>query len=277
MPPSTLPDTNDLMPTSLVSGTGSHRVVVKPAVRKPKYRKIWWLALIALLVLLAAGGYALMASHKVAPPKANKTTSSQVVPSDQSTVTATTHYVSKGNDLNLSFDYPSSWTVSPTSGGNSSDQTITVTSPLTIIVGADSKSITGKAVVSIRPASAGLTELSSGNATTAQASVQFAYSKPTANQHQYPYQIFIHLAGGTNPNAAFEEVLISGVTQFAKGQSITDTSIAVDPIIAANIYSCNTSACTGSGAVPLGITNNTWQNNNVFQQTQSLFASLQIN
>ena len=240
-----------------------------------------WLRLVVVLVLLGvllgAGGYVLSKHNKAkTPAKKASSGTSQVAPSG-STSTTTTHYVSNGSDLNLSFDYPNNWTATPASGTNTSDQTITLNSPLVTIINSAGASTTGKVTFTIRPGTATLNELSSGQATTAQASVQIAYSKPTSAQYQYPYVTFIHLKGGANPTAAFEEVLVSGTTQFSAGQGITDTSVAADPIITASFYSCATAACSGAAETPLSITNDTWLNNTVFQQTLTLIESLQLN
>lgn len=245
--------------------------------RKPK--QMWprlVAGLVVLVILLGAGAYAYSKHNSTKPPAKKSSTTSQVAASG-STSTTTTHYVSNGSDLNLSFDYPDNWTVTPASGTNSSDQTITLNSPLVTIVSATGTSATGKVTLTIRPGTATLSELSSGQAGIAQDSFQFAYSKPTPAQYQYPYLTFIHLKGGANPTAAFEEVLVTGTTQFTKGEGITDTSVAVDPIISASFYSCTTSSCTGAGAVPLSITNDTWTTDTVFQQTLALIESLQLN
>lgn len=235
--------------------------------------------IVIIAVLIGAGAYLLFTRNSKPKPVAKTpvVVSTVVKPSDQPVSTTTSNYVSKGSDLNLSFDYPSNWTVNPPSGANPTDQTITVNSPLTTIVGADGKSVVGKVTISLRPANAQLTELSSGVSTVAQDSVQIAYTKPTPAQYQYPYLIFIHLLGGSNPTSAFEEVLVSGHTKFAKNASITDSNIAVDPIITANFYSCKTNACTGSDAINLSITNDTWLNTTIFQQTLAVFKSLQLN
>lgn len=235
--------------------------------------------IVIAMMLIGAGVYLYQARHSKPQPivAAPVVVDTVVKASDQPASTTTSNYVSNGSALNLGFDYPSNWTVSPSSGNNPNDQTINVNSPLTNIVGADGKSVVGKVTISLRPASALLTELSGGAATVAQDSVQFAYTKPTTAQYQYPYLIFIHLLGGSNPTSAFEEVLVSGHTKFAKGASITDSNIAVDPIITANFYSCKTNACAGSAAVSLSITNDTWLKSTLFQQTLAVFKSLRIN
>lgn len=279
-PYSKLPDDVNLNQASMVNERQTHPEYQRHLPPSPsKSKKLLWLSLILIVIaLLGSGAYWYLQQHQAKKPVPVQTAvSTEVKPSDQPASITISHYISKGSDLNLSFDYPSNWTATPVSGDNASDQTITVNSPLTTITGADGKSVTGKVTVSLRPVTAGLIELSNGTATSAQASVQFAYSKPTTSQFQYPYLIFIHLVAGPNPNSAFEELLISGTTKFAKAQGISDTSVTVDPIITASFYSCKTTSCVGSDAVRLSITNDTWLNAAIFQQTLAIFKSLQLN
>lgn len=239
--------------------------------------------IIAAIVLLAlAGGAAYwLISHRQPAKIPQPATSTQTQPTVTPDVAATStmqQFVSNGKDLNLTFTYPSNWTVSPTSNNNANDGPITVASPLISTTSASNTAVTGKVIISIRPGSSDLPEFASGNATVAQGSVQFAYSKPTSTQHQYPYLTFIHLAGGSNPGGAFEEIMITGITSFAKDQGVTSGSFGqLDPIISAAFYACTTQACTGSGQTPLSITNSTWLNDDTFKQVLALFESLQLN
>lgn len=254
-----------------------------PQPRRKGKKVVWVMVIIAAMLLLAAGAaaYWFLGRPKPAADQSAQTTqssgSAQTPTPDNSVNSGSAQYVSNGQDLNLSFSYPSGWTVSPASGGNSDDMPITVTSPLVSLSGANDHAVTGKVIVSIRPAAAQLTELASGKASIAQDSVQFAYTKPTSVQHQYPYLTYIHLGGGNNTNAVFEEVIITGVTKFTKGQALFPESMgALDPIISAAFYQCATQACTGSGATPLSISDSIWQSTNVFEQTQAIFASLEL-
>lgn len=244
------------------------------------------LILAGVLVLLLAGGvaaYWLTHRQQPAPAASSRTpaTSNQsqpLVPDDTQAQGTSGHYVSNGKDLNLSFSYPSDWTVTPASNNNPNDQPITVTSPLVSIPGANGQSTTGKVIVSIRPGNTTLSELSSDKATAGQASAQIAYDKPTSAQHQYPFLTYVHLAGGANPSSSFEEVIITGVSSFAKDQPITSASLSqLDPIISARFYACSNQACSTSSATSLSITNATWQNAPVCMQTLAIFQSLQIN
>lgn len=248
-------------------------------------RKILAVAGIVFIVLLLAGGgaaYWFLSRPKATP--ANTTSqgttvpNQPLVPDDTQAQGTNRQYVSNGKDLNLSFSYPSNWTVTPPTNNNTTDQPITVTSPLVSIPGTSGQSTTGKVVVSIRPGGSTLSELSSSKATAGQASAQIAYDKPTSAQHQYPYLTYLHLAGGANPNSSFEEVIITGISSFTKDQVLVPADLSLlDPIVSARFYACSDQACTTGSATPLSITNNTWQNAQVCMQTLAIFQSLQIN
>jgi hypothetical protein len=247
---------------------------------KPRKKRKWLPVVLAVVVLaaLAGGGYWWYSTHhKSDKPIAHKSATNQLRPAAiESSTAGTPQYVSNGSDLNLKFNYPSNWAMSPASNNNSNDQTITATSPLTTITTAAGSSVTGKVVVSIRPGTSSLDELN-GTTTAAQASVQFAYQQPTADQYQYPYLTFIHTPSVSGVSGSFNEVLVSGTSPFPQDTNLTQSSIEVDPIIGANFYSCSTQTCTSSSETPIAITNNTWLNSAVFQQTLAIFQSMQLN
>lgn len=242
--------------------------------------KLAWIIIGCILVLcLVSGAVIWLVAHKSKPDThagATQAQSQSVTTTPLSTTTQ--QYVSNGSDLNLSFTYPSGWSATPTSGNNTTDQPITLTSPVTSITKDDGSSATGKVILTIRPGTAQVSELDPGTATVAQDSTQFAYSKPTPSQHQYPYLTFIHLAGGQNPTNTFDEVIITGISIFTKGTTLNADSLGqLDPIISARFYACTTTACDSSSATALSVTSTMWQNSTLLQQIQSVFASLQLN
>jgi hypothetical protein len=274
-------DPNDFEPTPVIDDQPPYGSVITPQTHSKRR-----LVIAAIIVLLVGGAAAYWFLHK--QPSAPNTTASTsalttapnqpLVPDDTQAENTNGNYVSNGTDLNLSFSYPSDWTVTPPSNSNPNDQPITITSPVVSITGANGQSTNGKVVVSIRPGGSTLSELSSGSATAGQASAQIAYNKPTSAQHQYPYLTYIHLAGGANPSSNFEEVVITGVTSFAKDQAILASSLGqLDPIISARFYACSSQTCATNSASSLSITNTAWQNAPVALQTLAIFQSLQIN
>jgi hypothetical protein len=248
------------------------------APKRKSYGRSMAIVLVVLIVLAALGGGAYwFAKHHNKTASKPLSAPAKVAPALVSS-NGSTQYVSNGSDLNLSLSYPSSWVATPASGGNSNDQTITLASPLTSITNASGATVTGKAIVTIRPGSASLSELSSNTATAAAASAQFAYTSPTADQSQYPYLTFIHVPTASSVAGSFDEVLVSGTTTFVQGEAIdTSSLVGLDPIIAATFTTCHTTACSGSSASPLSITSSTWTSAPVFTQVQAIFASLKLN
>ena len=248
--------------------------------RRPKRKlslgtKLVFLVVLAVVVL---GVVAVLVSNR---PNKAKTPSQSLttLPTTSSNNTSSTQkYISNGSDLNLSFNYPSNWSTVPLSDDNSNDQTITLTSPITAITDAAGVKVTGRVTVSIRPGSASIAELNADSPTAAVASSQIAYNTPTANQYQYPYITFIHFSTGLSTAGAFEEVMITGTTQFAQGQAMSAIELSgLDPIISASFTKCTSQSCTGTSASPLSINNATWTSAAIFQQTLALFESFELN
>jgi hypothetical protein len=248
--------------------------VVPPKKTKRKWPRLVFMVVVGLGMIVACYFSYLhtMHAHK-ATPKTNAKRAHLLKPGTDSDVTS--QYISNGNDLNLSFAYPSDWGVTPASNDNSDDKTITVTSPIQMIIDSAGRTVSGKVVVTIRPLTTSMTELSGDQITAAQTSTQFAYANPTGSQFRYPYLTYLNLLGGSNASSAFQEVVITGNMSYTQGQSIMNGNISVDPIITASFDSCSTVACNGTFD-PLSITNQTWQNDNIFQQTESLFTSLAL-
>lgn len=251
----------------------------RPMKRKTTGRShIWWV-LGAVLVVLIIAAVAMLLTNSRKNSKQVATASTTIAPRPAAvTNNGTATYISNGTDLNLSFTYPASWSTTPPSGDNKTDQTITVSSPMSSLPTADGSTVTGKVVVTVRPGSAPINELNSNNPTAAATSTQIAYTAPTTSQYQYPYITFINFANGSKTAGAFEEVMITGNTQFAKGQLVQAAALSgLDPIISATFTKCLTSACTGSDAVPVGITNTLWQNDAIYQSVLSIFQSFKLN
>jgi hypothetical protein len=260
---------------------------VQPPAQQKSSKRWMLLAGIGLGVVVLGIGTTLLLMHRstrptttATPLSVSTTTPPQTGQSPQTDTgdTSTKQYVSNGTDLNLRFSYPASWSVTPPTNSNTNDQPITLTSPVLSLTDADGKSVTAKAVVTIRPGGSQATELSSGAALISQDSTQIAYSSPTASQHQYPYLTFVHLAGGGNTKGVFDEVIITGITKFTKDQTLTAEGLSgLDPIISARFYQCSTDACSGAGATALDISSDMWQHTTLTQQTLAIFTSLQLN
>ena len=156
--------------------------------KKSPKKPILTILIAVVVVALAAGAFVFGSRYKKQPAKAS---TSSVQPSttslnpSQPAATPNTsssasagmeQYVAKGSDLNLSFVYPTGWSANPASG-ITTDQTITLTSPQTTITAAGGSSVTGEVVLTVRPGTAPLNELTANNPTAPQASSQIAYDR----------------------------------------------------------------------------------------------------
>lgn len=232
-------------------------------------------ALVGVVVVVLIGGIFLLSRH---PKSTHKSTGTNQVSAVKKLSSSTIRYVSSEQDLNLSFSYPSDWKVSPAKTSSTSSQPISVTSPLISITNASNASVTGKVVISVRPSSDGIAELTlDNNAVAAATSQQIGYTAPASDQFQYPYMTLISLSGQNTANS-FNEIMLTGPFQFTQDENINSADLTgLDPVISASLYVCSTAACTGSGASNLSITSTTWQNADIFLQTLSTFESFVLN
>lgn len=228
---------------------------------------------IMVIALLAVGGFWYFSHHKSNNKKQAQNTNIKTAP----VATNTKHYVSSEQILNLAFDYPNNWQVSPATTTSSGTSNITITSPVTSITSANGQTVPGQVVVSVKPGSSQISELVVNSAVAAQSSAQIAFSNPTPNQLQYPYLSYIHLSSAPNPSGEFEEVMITGGTNFSQGQAVSSADLAdVDPVISATFYNCSQNDCSSDNNT-LSISNDTWQNSAIFQQVQKLLESFVLN
>lgn len=247
----------------------------KPRRKKAKWRRL--LPVFVILVIVVAGGFGSykLFGHKKATPAKQPVTSEQPKP-DSVKNSGTSTYTAPEAGQNLSFNYPSSWQVTPASGQPGG--TITVTSPLVSLNGASGTATTGRVVVQIRADNSKIDELANTTATTADDSLQYAYKSPTPNQHQYFYVSYLHFKDATtNTSTAFEEVVITGGSGLAKGTAVTTDSLGgVFPLITASFYDCQTQKCDAGGRTKLSVADTSLQQDQTLQAVLNLFESFQF-
>lgn len=241
---------------------------------KPKSHTIRNLSIvIGVLVIVLVGFFMLKGNApKKASNPSHKTYSATNVPISSTTK----HYVSKEQILNIAFDYPSNWTVSPASTTYNGSSNITVKSPVMPIVDANGKTLPGQIVINFRPGGAQINELVQYSAAAAANSVQIAYSNPSPNQLVYPYITFVNLSSNPNPNGLFQEVIITGPDTFNMGAPVTSASLSgLDTIISATFYDCSLNDCSTDNNT-LSINSNIWQNSALFNQVLKVFESISL-
>lgn len=237
---------------------------------------------VVLLVIAAVAVYLLFLKKDSAPPATTKSPTPPATVNVETTPSSanTKHYTSTVKGLDLSFDYPDNWTVSMAKDAKDPNiQYIVVTSTPSAITNDKGAEVTGKVLILFRPDDSDLAELSAdSNASAAQDSQQIAYTKPTANQRQYPYVSFIHFGGDRTSSNPFEEIINTGGIQITKSTIVSASTVAnVDPLVSAGLYVCKTEDCPTTGTPNLSITDDTWQNNDTLKKVKALFESLIIN
>lgn len=263
------------------SGAQSTHRDFKPPPKQRSNKKLLAAAIVIAVVLLLIGGYLLTKKSPAKTEATTKQASSNNLTNVSPTPSAsdTKNYKSSVKDLDLSFDYPSNWKVAVnTDAKDSSIKYISVETPPSDISNDKSENKTGKVLILIRPRGADIAELSGDSNSVAKDSQQLAYAKPSTNQHQYPYLTFIHFGGNRTSKNPFEEVMITGNTNFSSSAIIGNGNIAgVDPLVSAAFYECGSAECAGKGSGVLSITDSVWQNSDTLKKVKAVFESLVIN
>jgi cytoskeletal protein RodZ len=219
-----------------------------------KSKKRWIIILVILLVVIIAAviiGLSLTKSKTPATVKKSTTTSSTT----KSSITTApniqlTTYTS--NALNLTVDYPKTWTVSsPTS------TSMAITSPITNITNAKNQTVKGKIIVSVTPQGQVPPSFGTSDATAVIASQLMKYSKPTPNQRAQTYITFAQYAS-TTTLGGLDGIYLTGNNGYTKGQDIPPTDLSgLDPLVSVSFEQCTDANC--STIVPLTISSNDWK------------------
>ncbi len=231
---------------------------VRKEKRKRRKKSIIFLVL-ALLIIGGAAAYFL-----TKPKKAAENTQAQAPA--QETVEApvsTENFVSQ--DLKLTFDYPSNWTVDDNTTGQ-----IRVVSPKVSIKNADGQAADGSVVVLIRSKSLPLSEFSA-NAQAVQASEKFSYTSPTSNQRQETFLSFLSFGASSS---AVDSVFITGDSGYQQGATVSKADLTpVEPIVSIAFYACDKAECEESTAFMF----EEWGSNKIFTTAKEILRSLSIN
>lgn len=231
--------------------------------------KRWLLiGLIALAVFIAGAGAFLLLTHK-SKPKAASTqhqTTTTTSASQQSSNENGEAGTFKSATLNLSFSYPSGWTVKE----NSDKSEVTITSPQTSYTKKDGTATQGAFTVKMRHGT--IPEQIQQVTTKAVAvtdSLIIAYDKPTANQRQYTNVSY----GGADANT-FNFFIVSGSAALKAGQAFgynVDLT-GSDAYMFAGGYGADTTDTLNFDPVA-----KTAYDTAVFEQAVGIIKSLQIN
>ena len=268
-PPTAAPQ-EDYRAASKSMATYAQQYPPKP---KSDSKKWLWPVIILTLLIIAAAVYWFVIRSKPAAKTASSQTgqssqSSQQAASTSPIATTTTSYSS--TNFNLSFSYPTGWTVNDTGG-----KTMTVISPATQLKNATGQTVSGKIIMTISQKGQNLGAFDKGDATAVLDSQKITYSKPTPNQRANTYLSFLQYAS-TAATGALDGVDITGDYGYTKAQDIPKTDIAnIDPLINITFAKCSDSACSATTA--LSIASTAWANTTFSAPLTTMLESLAIN
>lgn len=214
-------------------------------------RNVLIILAVCIMALIAGGVYWWFFSRTPvsAPAQSPQTTEQQTTPSN--TIAATTEkYTSK--NFSLSFDHPEDWKIEDSTDSGK----LTATSPVMVLVGADSQSVTGQIVLTFREPGQPLSEFDGGNALAVRDSEKLTYAQPSSGQRGSTYISFASSAGASNPTA-LEAVYVTGDFGYQNLQAIPAIDISkVNPVISITFRQCDKDCQTSSPA--LSVSNSMW-------------------
>lgn len=238
----------------------------QPPKAKRPMRKWFVILIVLILVAGSAGAYWYMGRKPKAPAAKANTPAQQAAPLISS---QTQNHSSP--DFNLSFDYPTDWTVTDTLGSG----VITVRSPALQLKDAQSQSFTGQIVFTIRSKQVPLPEFDKGNATAIRVSEKIAYSKPSASQRGSTYISFLNYA--SSAGSTLDGIYVTGDVGYQKDQAIPKADIVpIDPVVNVSFVKCANSSCNADGAA-IGIAPSAWDDAAFSGPLKKMLQSLTIN
>lgn len=237
-----------------------HEHVAPDYHKKQKDRPIFTYVIVAVLAI----GLIVAAYWTVFKPKsASDNNQSAQTKSPTKIESDTKHYDSP--NFYLGFDYPSNWTVNDNGGPQ-----MTVVSPVVKLKDAQSQTVNGKIIMTIRNKSEKLTEFDKGNAIAILNSEKITYTKPTQTQRGDTYISFLNYA--SSPSDGLDGVYITGDNGYQKDQAIPLVDISKsDPVISVTFQKCTEGKCT-----PLTVGEKSWSDPSFSKPIKSLLESLSI-
>lgn len=231
------------------------------------HSKIWrklgkWLPMVLAMIVLIAGAYWLVSSHKSNKGSSKSSSSTTTAKIN----TATKHYDS--TNFNLGFDYPADWTVTDSGKG-----VLTVRSLSIGLKSTNGQNTTAQITMTIRQNTQKLPEFDSGNAVAAIDSEKIAYTKPTQSQRANTYLSLLRYA---NSSAGFDGIYITGDFGYKSAQAIPKVDIQkLDPIISIGFAKCNDVQCS-NGTSPLSLSIDNWNEQSFSGPLKKMLESLSI-
>lgn len=260
-------DLDEPIDYAAVAKSGADYVKTSPPYKKrPGWIK-WLIIVVLILAIVGAGGWYFFKYKKTTNKPANSTPQAQTV-NKKTIASETKNYVSP--EFYLSFDYPSDWTITDTSGTG----VLTAKSTPVTLVDANNQSMTGQVTLTVRAKTQVLPEFDHGNAVAERDSEKIAYAKPTPSQRAQTYVSYLQYAT-TVANKAIDGVYITGDFGYKAGQAIPKVDIGkLDPIITLTFAKCTDSTCAKT--TPMAISDSNWNDASLSKPLLDILRSLTI-
>lgn len=235
---------------------------------KEQRRSHKWLIILVVLILVAGGAGAYWyIGHKPKQPAAKTNTSAK----QTAALIASQTQNHSSPDFNLSFDYPTDWTVTDTLGSGA----VTARSPALQLKDTQNQNFTGQIVFTIRGKQLPLPEFDKGNATAIRVSEKIAYSKPSASQRGSTYISFLNYA--SSAGSTLDGIYITGDVGYQKDQAIPKADIVpIDPVVSVSFVKCANSSCNTDGTAA-GVAPAMWDDAAFSGPLKKMLQSLVIN
>lgn len=235
-----------------------------------KKRRLWWISLVGLGVVLLAVGAFLVLHKKPTPKPATSTTTAAATASippaaqDVPNTTATTPY--HNDNLNLDLTIPSNWTTTPTDNGSA----VRIESPQLTYPTVAKGNVTGVFRIYIRQGARAVDSKYIGRGVTIEPSQKLVYTKPASSQRS---ETNLSLFGlDTADNFAF--FLIAGNFSLQANETLGPNygKEAETFIIGGGYTSSDLPDDLATNPVPPAYL----KDSNAFKQAKSILASLQL-
>lgn len=236
--------------------------------KRKKHSGTRWLAVL-LVVVIGSGAWLLLTSHKTAAPAKPAKTSQAKTGGDNSAGASLPQHHESAN-FSLGISYPSDWKVDDTA------EQLRVISPTEQLKVVGGKTVSGHAVVTIRPRQATLPEFAKGSAVAVWESTLVRYKNPTQNQRAQTY--LSSLSYASSANGSFDAYYLTGDDGYQAGQEVPMSDvIQTDPLVTVVFEQCADDGCA-SGVAPLSLSADDAQENSlVTKLIPQILASLSIN
>jgi len=227
------------------------------------------LLIIVLIVALAGGAFWFFTRPKPSPKPATtaKTSTTNNANTSPTKITSATKRYDSSN-YNLSFEYPSDWTIS-----DEATAKLTATSPPLRLVGENGDAFTGQIVFAVQNQQTSIAAFAKNKAVAVLESQKIAYKQPTSNQRAQTYVTFVNYSGSM---ALIDSLYITGDNGYQAQQDVPQSDVVqANPLVTVSFLKCADAACKTTGTAS-SILVKAWADPTVSKPILNLLESLTI-